>query len=165
MVLGTLGEAARLQNDVGQARMFLEEGLALCQELGNKAHLAWALKSLGYLAHQQGDAAQAHTLHEQSLALMRELALLLGIAACLEGFAGVAELEEHPTRAVRLFGAAAAIRDVLGIAPFGDERVDYERRLAVACTQLGGDAFDAAWAQGRAMTVDEAIAYASGQDE
>jgi tetratricopeptide (TPR) repeat protein len=159
-VLHTLGEAVRLQNDVGQARMYQEESLALFRELGDKVSVAWAFTKLGYVAHQQGDAAQARKLHEQSLALMRELALPLGIAACLEGFAGVAELEGQPARAVRLFGAATAIRDVLGTPPFGGERLDYERRLAVACAQLGEASFDAAWAAGRAMTAEQAIAYA-----
>ena len=96
----------------------------------------------------------------ESLALMRAIGQRLGIAACSEGFAGVAELAGQPARAVRLFGAATAIRDVLGLAPFGDERLDHKRRLATARTQLGESAFDAAWAAGQAMTAELAIAYA-----
>jgi tetratricopeptide (TPR) repeat protein len=160
MALGTLGEAARLQHDVEPARMFQEESLALSQELGDKESIAWALNKLGYVAHQQGDAVRARMLQVQSLALMQEIGLQLGVAACLEGFGGVAELEGQPARVVRLFGAATAIRDVLGLAPFGDERLDYERRLATARTQLGEGALDAAWAEGRAMMMEQAIAYA-----
>jgi hypothetical protein len=155
-----LGDAAWLQNDTEQARVFLEASLALSQELGDKVVFAWARTKLGYVAHQEGDAVRARMLLEQSLALMQEIGQQLGVAACLEGFAGVAELEGQVARAVRLFGAARAIRDVLGLAPFGDERLDHERQLAAARTQLGEGVFDAAWAEGQAMTAEQAIAYA-----
>jgi predicted ATPase/transcriptional regulator with XRE-family HTH domain len=158
--LSTLAEAVRLLNDADQARVFLEESLALLQEVKDKELIAWVLTKLGYVTHQQGDAAQACMLLEQSLALMQEIRQPLGIAACLEGFAGVAELEGQPARAVRLFGAATTIRDVLGLAPFGGERIDYTHQLAVARTQLGAAAFDAAWAAGQTMTAEQVIAYA-----
>ncbi len=157
--LCTLAEAVRLQNDADQARVFLEESLALLQEVKDKELIAWVLSKLGYVTHQQGDAAQARMLLEQSLALMQATGQPLGIAACLEGFAGVAELEGQAARVVRLFGAAAAIRDRLGIPPFGGERADYERRLAAARIQLGESAFDAAWEAGQMMTDEQAIAY------
>jgi predicted ATPase/transcriptional regulator with XRE-family HTH domain len=158
--LHQLGEAARLQNDAGQAWAFHEESLTLWRELEDKTSIAWALNKLGYVAYQQGDVAQAHMLQEQSLAMMREHSVPLGVATCLEGFAGIAELAEQPARAVRLFGAAAAIRDRLGIPPFGGERADYERRLAAARIQLGDAAFDVAWEAGQMMTAEQAIAYA-----
>jgi hypothetical protein len=41
-----------------------------------------------------------------------------------------------------------------------DERRDYERIVATARAQLGEEAFAMAWAAGRAMSLDQAIAYA-----
>ena len=62
--------------------------------------------------------------------------------------------------AVRLFGAAATVRDSIGHPPYPDEQHEYDRLLTAAREQLGDDAFVAAWAAGRALTLEQAIAEA-----
>lgn len=61
---------------------------------------------------------------------------------------------------VRLLGAAAAARDVVGIPLSPGDYVEYARDVATLRDQLGEEAFDAAWAEGRAMTLEQAIASA-----
>ena len=46
-----------------------------------------------------------------------------------------------------------------------EESAGYESDLAQLRGVLGADAFDAAWAQGRTMTLDEAIRYALSDEE
>ena len=63
-------------------------------------------------------------------------------------------------RAARLWGAADALREAIGapLSPF--ERTELDTHTAAARTALGEEVFAAAWAQGRATPLNEAIEYA-----
>jgi hypothetical protein len=74
--------------------------------------------------------------------------------------AEVAGLQGERERLVQLFGAVAQLHTLLGVPPFPAEQVEYERQLSVARAQLGGCAFDTAWAKGQTMTLEQAIADA-----
>jgi DNA-binding CsgD family transcriptional regulator len=76
---------------------------------------------------------------------------------CLAELAGAAE--DH-RRAARLFGAAQAIRERSGIARFPIYQTDYESALAGVRNTLGDKEFEAAWAEGVALSTEEAIGYA-----
>jgi hypothetical protein len=54
----------------------------------------------------------------------------------------VAIATAQPVPAVRLFGAAAAIRDAIGTPPYPDEQHEYDRLLTAAREQLGADALE-----------------------
>jgi hypothetical protein len=118
-----------------------------------------SLGNLGAAATARGEHAAAQELLQESLALQRELGDKEGLAECLERLAGVASVRAQPTRAARLFGAVEALRDALG-APWAPSlREVYTRSLAAARADLGEDVFVAALADGRAMTVDQAVEY------
>ncbi len=63
----------------------------------------------------------------------------------------------EPAWAAQLW-AAKAVRDAMGAPLPSIERADYERSMATACTRLGEKAFTAAWAEGRTMTPEQALA-------
>src|SRR5439155_15416527 len=63
-------------------------------------------------------------------------------------------------RAARLFGAAEALYAATGGSVSPVERGTYERHLAAARAQLDGGAWAAAWAEGRAMPLERAVAHA-----
>jgi non-specific serine/threonine protein kinase len=90
----------------------------------------------------------------------RELGQEVGIAACLEGITQVAIAIAQPMPAVRLFGAAAAIRDRISHPPYPEEQIEYDSQLGEARAQLDAATFAAAWAAGQAMTTEQAIAEA-----
>jgi class 3 adenylate cyclase len=91
---------------------------------------------------------------EQEVADKRGLVLFLEETASIIGATG------HAERAARLFGAAAALRDALGAPRPAAGRDDYERDLLATGAQLGPRAFAAAWAEGQAMSAEQAIAAA-----
>jgi tetratricopeptide (TPR) repeat protein len=157
-ILGSLPQAP---GDYSQAAALLAEGLALYQELGEKGQdISWALFKLGTITRQQGDNRRALAHFAECLGWFREMGDSLGIAACLEGIAQVTIATAQPEPAVRLFGAAAAIRDAIGHPPYPDEQQEYDRLLAAVREQLGEDAFAAAWVAGRALTLEQAVAEA-----
>jgi DNA-binding CsgD family transcriptional regulator len=84
------------------------------------------------------------------------------IAACLVGLGEVVAAQQKLAWAAQLWGTAEALRDALGVPVPPVERAGYERSLSAARVHLGERAFAAAWAQGRAMTPEQALA-AQGQ--
>ena len=120
--------------------------------------LASVLESLGQAVLVQGDAEHAQALFAQSLRLGQELGSKS--AFVLEGFAGLAGTQGQADRAARLYGAAEALREATHrpIQPF--DRSLRERLLTAARAQLDAAAWQAAWAEGRAMPLEQAIAYA-----
>jgi hypothetical protein len=90
------------------------------------------------------------------------------IARCLEGFAALAaahaqrrpEDSGNARRAARLWGAAEAVRTASGFRQPPADRAHDEPYLAAAHAHVDAATWDAAWAEGRAMTVEQAVAYA-----
>jgi predicted ATPase/class 3 adenylate cyclase len=155
-----LGRVACAQGDFVRALPLFEETLALFGELGYRDGVAQVLLDLARVARVLGDETQATQRFAESLALFRETGRLRDTAYCLEGLAGIAATSGQPQRGARLFGAAEALREVVGIPLPPVNRADYERDVAVARADLDETAFAAAWAEGRAMTLEQAMAYA-----
>jgi hypothetical protein len=102
--------------------------------------------------------AQSH--YAESLALFRELGDKSGIVYPLEGFAGLAAAEGDPQRAVRLYGAAEALRQAISLPMAPPGRAMNAPYIEAARSVLGEEAFAAAWAEGRALALEEASACA-----
>jgi predicted ATPase/DNA-binding CsgD family transcriptional regulator len=81
------------------------------------------------------------------------------LARLVETLAAVTAARGH-TRAARLFGAAEALRARVGAAVLPFYQADYERGVALTRSALGEPAFTRAWAGGRALRVEHALAYA-----
>jgi tetratricopeptide (TPR) repeat protein len=140
------------QGEVEAARRYYEESLALRRELGDPRGVAWSLNGLGRVAQRQGDFQAAQQYHEESLTIRRELGDQRGIADCLEELAQAAGGQGQPERAVRLFGAAHALRHALGAPLSPPEQPRQEEQLAALRTALGDAAFRTAWEAGQGMT-------------
>ncbi len=158
--LNNLGAVAYAQGDFSAARALHTESLVIRRDLGDWQGIATSLNNLGVLAHEEGSHVAARALHEESLAIKRELGDRQGIALSLEGLASIAG-RGSPSRGAQLWGAAERLRESIGAPVPPNERLRYDRQVAAARSALGGDAaFDATWQEGRAMTLEEAIALA-----
>jgi hypothetical protein len=80
----------------------------------------------------------------------------------LFGLGSVALHQGHLLDAVRLWAAADALREAahMHLPPATRASSKYDNDLARARAQLGEALFTAAWAEGRAMSVEQAIVYA-----
>jgi tetratricopeptide (TPR) repeat protein len=165
-VLGSLGQMAREQGDYAQALLLGEESLALFRELNDRIGLACALCELGHVALACGNYAQAATRFSESLTLFgRVLGVKKGSADCLRGLARSAAAHARPDRAARLFGAVEAQPELLRMPLPSTDHGSYERSVDLVHAQLDEATFAAAWAEGRAMSLEQAIDYALGEDE
>jgi predicted ATPase/DNA-binding SARP family transcriptional activator len=162
---GFLEAQARLalqRGDHRAARPLLEERLAICQELGESDLLIHALGAMGHLERDEGDYARARALYRESLLLRQKVGHQGALAQSLEDLAVLASRERQVERAIRLLGAAEAYCETLGAQPPVASREEYERTVTEGRAALGEAPFAAAWAEGRAMSLELAVEDALG---
>jgi DNA-binding CsgD family transcriptional regulator/tetratricopeptide (TPR) repeat protein len=165
--LAGLGELAVRTRSLDKAQSLLEESLALRQEMGSRWGTAASLGSLGWVALLQRDYRKMRELLGESLAIRVDIGDRGGIAWCLEKLAEaiVLQTQAFPSshrrrvlpRAVRLFGAAAALR-----APFNSvidpaDQPNYQRIIDDLRGALGDEEYTAAWDEGGGTPLSDII--------
>jgi predicted ATPase/class 3 adenylate cyclase len=156
----SVGAEFLLQGDPNRGAMLNEEAAELYRERGNRGHLQYALDNLGWAALVRGNLQQAEVLHRESLALSRQLGDKLVAAEALEGLACSASARGEAERVARLFGAAEALREAVGYKQEPREHALREPYLVAARPRLSKARWNVAWAEGRRLGFEEAIAYA-----
>src|SRR5215210_1416258 len=158
--LCNLSYTVLLLGDQERAMTLAEEALERSREQGNMLFTFVALNNLGLAAREQGDYERAAAALREALALGWEIGDKLGVVEALEGLAGLAGILQEGQRAGRLWGVALAWREASG-APLADaDRALHEPHLDAARSRLGGAAWEEALAEGRAMTLERAMACA-----
>ena len=148
--------AALACGDTARARRWVDDavsatkGMFLCLALGVRARVHVA----------EGNHEQAATDAYDGLAIVAAMRAYLcapDFLECLGEVAGAAGNSEH---AVRLLGAASAIRQSLALPLFKVYDDQYHALITSLRNALSDNDFDSAWTEGAAMSADEAIAYA-----
>ncbi|MGH2352397.1 MAG: tetratricopeptide repeat protein, partial [Chloroflexota bacterium] len=155
-----LGIVALDQGDHDTARLMTEKSLALMDQVGDLRQIAIVMVGRGSVATAQGDYVTARECLSQSLATLREIGDVAAIAFVLERFAGLAAAQGHAQRAIRIAGAAAAMREASGVPLTPSAQGKLESALHAARQALGETATAAAWEAGCTLSVEEAVAYA-----
>jgi hypothetical protein len=139
----------------------------------SEVEIATVLCRLADITLEQGEWPMAQRYTIESLALVRELGVAAEphVAVALALLADLAAVQNEPHRALRLAGAAAALQERAGsqLPAWLQDRLSvrtstdlHERRLAQARATLSAEEQAAAWAEGQALTPEEAIAEALG---
>lgn len=119
--------------------------------------------NLAALALDESDAARGHPLLREGAACYFALGRPALVPVLLDGFAKLAALEGQPSRALRLASAGAAQRVQLGIGYGVQAEAELLRHLAPARRALEQAADDAPWAEGQALTREQALASGLNQ--
>jgi tetratricopeptide (TPR) repeat protein len=163
--LVTLGWFNLRDGDLSHATDQFAEALALARDADDIESIVYALDNLGLVALRLSDYDRARELFAEGLELASGMGVRGLIAECLAGAAAAAGGSGNPDRLARLLGACEAIHEAIA-TPFNeDEEWILERFIEEARTELGEDLFSAAWAKGKAMSLEEAVAYGSGRLE
>jgi len=148
--------AARAAGDLIAARRWADEAVT-----GTTGYyLTAALLAHAQVAIAQGEPQQGERDAHDALACAAEVEAYLQIPDILECLAGLAGEAGSHREAVRLFGAAHADRERRGAVRFKVWDVGCEASMASIRNALGKNDFESAWAEGVALSVEEAIAYA-----
>jgi len=157
--LSMLGWAALAQRKYAQAREVIAQGLELSRRAGDARGIFYGTGNLGHVAAREGR-------YEEAAQLLRE-ALLIGQhqdvqseADGLQELSALAVAQRHYEEAAVLLGAAAALLEGAEAVQEEVARDLREETVAALHRNLEEDDFTAAWERGRAMTLEQAVAYA-----
>jgi predicted ATPase/DNA-binding SARP family transcriptional activator len=154
------GIVAYAQRQSALATAIQEESLMLYRQAGNKRMIVYPLTWLSNLALNRGVIESAKALSEEAMILARETGYQRGIAVCLESLARLRKAEGQVRQAVRVMAAADRLRTVISTPVILTWQAEYQLDVAEARAQLGEETFAAAWAEGEALSWQQAAAEA-----
>ena len=144
-----------------RATELFDDALAMNRASGNQRSSSVNLLNLGDAQFALGNLQASAAYLAESLTTARALGFREVIVEALYALAGVAGAGDEPRRAAVLLGAASRAGDFGHIFEGDFDRRVYERTVETARRALGAEALDAAIEAGRAMTLDDAIAFAT----
>ena len=162
-MLDELGRLACAQGDCAQAKDLFDESLSTAQGLWDHYRTTRALCDLGIVAYEEKDYAQAQAYLKQIADGVQDLK---GTPLPAEFFLAVVHLAciTGPSeRAARLMGAAQAAIETISAYLGVVNRAEYEATWSTLRMALGGEVFDRACAEGQAMSLEAALAYATNE--
>ncbi len=168
--LWTLAYFAESQGDFEQARGYFEQALALYQEGEDKTWIANTYRNLGRLFRHQGEYPMAISYHQEYLRIWDALGIRsrvsdglrrLGVDRAFLGYSlSSTEKGSMLWQAAKSLGAAEKLSGNERVIATPADMEDYHKALELLHDQLDLAAFEKAWSEGQAMTLDEAVKYA-----
>jgi predicted ATPase/DNA-binding CsgD family transcriptional regulator len=168
-----LGYMALVERDYAEADDLYEQSLVTWRMLGATRFIARSLLELGHLAQHRGDDARAITFFTESLntALESDQTDPMRsdtIAFCLAGFAEIWAARGQAQAAARIVGAIKALLEAtdpgyvfIPFPRFG--QTEFDRAFAVVRDKMDLATCATAFAEGRAMNLEQAVEYALTQ--
>jgi predicted ATPase/class 3 adenylate cyclase/DNA-binding CsgD family transcriptional regulator len=152
-----LGLAAHIEADYPTARRHYEESLALRREIGFEQGIGILNCLLGMVAFREGDYAGALTYYRESLLSFHALGARNTMTSVLAGLSSLAAAQRGWERAARLAGATATVSENVHVLPIPLAESVLAEAIDRARGALGEAGYQAAWAEGRGLSLDEAI--------
>lgn len=151
-----LGLLAGHRGDHETALSHLSQAMEILRRAGDAGRMANTLANLGLVALYRRRVDEASEHYAESLQILRTLGERQNVAECLEGVASIAASRGDLDRALRLGGAAAAIREGIGAPqrPWSERLVEEWR---AAAHESVGPTATLVWEEGRALTAGQAI--------
>jgi tetratricopeptide (TPR) repeat protein len=162
--LNYAGDVAHEQGEDDVARNLYDQALGIFREMGDQWGIAGCLVDLGNLARDHGDYHASRLQYAESMKFFQELGHKRSIARVLDCLACCAAFQSKPERALRLAGAAAAMRRVVTAPLPWAEQARLEKILDVARNSLNPTLASAAWMDGWTAPADKAIQQALADD-
>jgi len=154
-----LGLLHTFEGDYDLAGPLFEESLALRQATGGGVEITYALGLQGWTSIARGDFGDARRRLRETLPQLMSLRDRWGLPFWLNCAANLAAAEGRPEHAIRLAGAAAALRETIGAPLPPTFRRLFDGALAPAQRSLG-EAAGELWNAGKRMSLEEATTYA-----
>ena len=154
-----LGSVATVLGALQTAQTHYQEALFIFEEVNDQWYMGLALSGLADAKLLSGKICEAQALYKKSLTLAQKTNNDKITISSLVGLAKSKGAPEGTQDAVRLLAAAKAFQTAKKAKMLTPARYLYEQTLADARSTLDEAAFEAAWAEGSAMTIEEAISY------
>ncbi len=151
-----MAEIALARGDLEEASRYADDAVARARGV----HLALALVARTQVSIAKGAIDVAERDAHKALALAVSGGTKAPIPEALECLAALAGRAESRHEAARLFGAAHVLRQRLNLVRYKVYDAGHDASVAALREALGDSEFESAWADGAALSIDEAIAYA-----
>ena len=148
-----------VQGNYAESRSQFEACIPLFTELKDRHRLAMVRSELAHLERREGRFQKARSLYRETIQEWQRVGHRAAVAHELECLAFVVKAQEEDQRAARLFGAAESLREHINIPMNPPERIEYDREVNDLRASMEEAAFAKAWAEGRALTMEQAIEY------
>jgi predicted ATPase/transcriptional regulator with XRE-family HTH domain len=159
-LLGSL-EYPQPHDDFARAHVYSQEALAIFRRIGDQHGCVRAQHALAFAAYKQRDYPSALALGREVISARLAMGQYHMLAASFHDLADLAGLHGQPELAARLYGAAEALGEAYDFDVASSVyREEHEREVAIARNALDPDTFAAAWADGRAFSIEEAVEQA-----
>jgi predicted ATPase len=155
--LNIIGELARISGDDKRAKRAYEECLAVCQQTGEALRTSYNYVNLAYIAQHEEAHVHALNLVRQAFQLSRDRGDTRDIASFMVTFAGSIAAIGQEQRAAQLLGASEAALERIGAFHQPTDKPEIDRIIAEVRAQLDDTTFQAAWDEGRKMTLEQAV--------
>ncbi|HET9908804.1 MAG TPA: helix-turn-helix domain-containing protein, partial [Anaerolineales bacterium] len=156
-----LGWKSFVQNDLAAALTVIEQAFTIFEKLGERHFMCVALRYIGVIHIKQGNSKAGLEALKESLRLARQLDIKYEIAAAFYRLGEAAQYLGSSARTVSLFWAAKTAYDTINAGMWTQGMdAEFEPVLDRCRAELGEAAFAQAVEQGRAMTMEQAVAYA-----
>lgn len=152
-----LGNSAAARHDFPLAAPIWEEALRLFLATGDTTYICQLLGNVSWTAFNLGDTARARELYREQLVLATQLGDRWWLAWGVKGVALLAAASGDAMSAARLLGAAAAVRVSLTTPLRPSVQRAHDRAVESIRTELGPAAFTAAWEEGQALSIEQAV--------
>ncbi len=160
-VLVLEGQLLALTGDLERAEAIYREAAERFEALREPTQTAITRSELAHTLRGQGKWEQALPLYRETILYFQDMGHEPAVANQLECFAYIAIAQEEPAKAARLLGAAQAIRErTKNPINLPWEKAEFDQAMQQLGQTLGGAGRDAAFTEGRSMTLDEAVAFA-----
>jgi tetratricopeptide (TPR) repeat protein len=157
---GSLGWVYMLTGDYDRSIEAEEASLEAFRELGNRFQVIDALATLAQAYRLRGDHDLARARYLETLSMLQESGSLPMTSRTLFMLSALEAAQSRFERAVRLWAAAERLQEELGGAAWPETTMKVGDPVGLARAAIGEHAVQKGLAEGRDMTVDEAIAYA-----
>jgi predicted ATPase/class 3 adenylate cyclase len=156
------GNLYMAQRDFAKSREKYKIAMQTMQELGSTRNVSMIKSDLAHILRYEGKYPEAISAYRETIKEWQRMGHRAAIAHQLESLAFIAKALGQPDRALRLFGAAEAMRQKIEIDMTTQEREEYEKEVADLKENIDENEFTSLWAEGRSMSMEEAIELALG---
>jgi predicted ATPase/class 3 adenylate cyclase len=156
-VLWGIGNALFYAKEYPDAVPVLEEAVALNRKLDDRFGLGWSIHTLGLVSFNLGDVQRARACWKEAIELFRAAGDVPGMVLQLDNLSVLARSDGDFQRAGRLWAAASAHQVSSGT---GLGRLLREEEGRTGREGLNDDEAARVWAEGHAMSLEQAVAYA-----
>jgi len=151
-----------LHGEYGQARTFLQTNIDDLEQKGNRMRVLWSYAWLGFVALREGSMAEAQQILFEIIQNFHADQNRSGLAFALDRMASLYVVINNPELAARLIGWSDATRAEIGDPRPSIEQADLEPDIAAIKGKIGAAAYETAYTAGQALTLNDAVALASG---